>query len=246
MRMATLGALATGITICIGVVIAIGPSLVHTFEHNQAPPVMLSFSVSGGQNIPQWCTDLSSILAKHNVKATVFVTGKVADEHPECVAAFAAVSSVDIGSQTYSYVSLPSLDDYLDAQDEVRQGKLAVDRAGQIDSRLFRAPYGATDQNIYSLLSGAGIEADFSYVSQYNKYEGGRFVRYDLVSCDCYSPEKVQSVFDLRSPIMIEMDNNSPASEIEGIIVALKDADMRLTNASELTGLDLTARGTAL
>lgn len=245
MKMAALGALATGITICIGVVIAIGPSLAHTFEHNATPPVMLSFSVSNDRGVPQWCKDLSSILANHNVKATVFVAGKIADDHPECVAAFAQVTSVDIGSQTYSYVSLTSLD-YLEAQDEVREGKLAVDRAGHIDSRLFRAPHGATDQNIYSLLSSAGIEADFSYTSQFNKYEGGQFVRYDLVSCDCDSAGKVQSLLDLKSPVMIEMDNSSPASEIEGVIVALKKADMRLTNASELTGLDLTTRGSAL
>lgn len=245
MRMAALGALATGITICIGVVIAIGPSLVHTIEHNQPPPVMLSFSVTGGQNLPQWCNDLSSILAKHNVKATVFVTGKIADEHPECVAAFAAVSGVDIGSETYSYVSLPSLD-YLQAKEEVRQGKLAVDRAGHIESKLFRAPHGAVDENIYSLLSDAGIEADFSYASQYNKYEGGQFVRYDLVSCGCDSTQEVRSKLDLRSPVMIEMDNNSPTGEIEGVITELKSAGMHLANASELTGLDLTVRGAAL
>lgn len=245
MRMATLGALATGITICIGVVIAIGPSLVHTIEHNQPPPVMLSFSVSGGQDVPQWCTDLSSILAKHKVKATVFVTGKVADEHPECVSAFAAVSGVDIGSQTYSYVRLPSID-YLEAKEEVRLGKQAVDRAGHIDSKLFRAPYGMVDQNIYSLLSDAGIEADFSYASQYNKYEGGQFVRYNLVSCECDSTEEVRSKLDLRSPVLIEMDSSSPASEIEDVIVAFKDSGMHLTNASELTELDLTVRGTAL
>jgi peptidoglycan/xylan/chitin deacetylase (PgdA/CDA1 family) len=245
MRMAALGALATGITICVGVVIAIGPSLVHTIEHNHPPPVMLSFSVTDSRNVPQWCEDLSSILAKHKVKATVFVTGKIAEEQPGCVGAFAAVPGVDIGSQTYSYARLPSID-YLEAQEEVRQGKLAVDRAGNIDSKLFRAPYGATDQNIYSLLSDADIEADFSYVSQYNKYEGGQFVRYDLVSCDCGSAEEVRSKLNLRSPVMIEMDNSSPAGEIEGVITGLKGAGMHLTNASELTGLDLTVRGQAL
>ena len=42
MKMAALGALATGITICIGVVIAIGPSLAHTFEHNAQPRIYVA------------------------------------------------------------------------------------------------------------------------------------------------------------------------------------------------------------
>jgi len=246
MKLAHLGAIATTLTIAIGVILAVGPAYMHTLERDKPPPVMLSFSVVDGQNddIPQWCKDLSSILARHNVKATVFVTGKVAEQNPSCVTALAAYSGIDIGSQTYSYVALPSLKDYAQALDEVKHGKDAVDRAGNINSRIFKAPYGATDQNIYSLLSSSGISADFSYSSQYNKFEGGQFVKYNLVSCDnCNgSPDRVRQLMDMHSPVMIDIDNTAKTSEIESLVVALKDHNVNLVNASGLTGLDLTVR----
>jgi peptidoglycan/xylan/chitin deacetylase (PgdA/CDA1 family) len=251
MKLVHLGAIATTVLVAIGVVLAIGPIYVHTVERNKPPPIMLSFSVVDGRNdVSQWCKDLSSILAKYNVKATVFVTGKVAEQNPGCVAALAAYSGIDIGSQTYSYVALPSLNDYTKALEEVRHGKAAVDAAGNIDSRLFRAPYGATDQNIYSLLSSSNISADFSYSSQYNKFEGGQFVKYELVSCDgsnCgESPEKIHQLLGMHSPVMIDIDNTTEISKIESVVAALKNnGNTSLVNASELTGLDLTVRNAA-
>ncbi|HVX03384.1 MAG TPA: polysaccharide deacetylase family protein [Nitrososphaera sp.] len=244
MKLAHLGVVVTTAIIAIGAILAIGPAYVHTLERDKPPPVMLSFSVVDGQNVPQWCSDLSSILAKHNVKATVFVTGKVAEESPSCVRALATYSGIDIGSQTYSYVALPSVGDYTKALDEVKRGKMAVDAAGNIDSRIFKAPYGATDQNIFSLLSSSGITADFSYPSQYNKFEGGQFVKYELVSCGgCgESPDRVRQLMDMHSPVMISIDNKAPMSEIENLVVALKNSNMNLVNASDLTGLDLTVR----
>jgi peptidoglycan/xylan/chitin deacetylase (PgdA/CDA1 family) len=248
MKLAHLGAIATAAIIAIGVILAIGPAYTHTLERDKPPPVMLSFSIvddSQNKDIPQWCRDLSSILARHNVKATVFVTGKVAEENPGCVTALAAYSGIDIGSQTYSYVALPSLKDYTQALDEVKHGKAALDRAGNINSRLFKAPYGATDQNIYSLLSSSGISADFSYPSQYNKFEGGQFVKYNLASCgNCgESPDKVRQLLSMHSPVMIDIDSSTTEiTEIESLVVALKNGNMDLVNASELTGLDLTVR----
>ena len=244
MKLAHLGAIATAAIVAIGVVLAIGPAYMHTLDRNKPPPVMLSFSVVDGQNVPQWCKDLSSILARHNVQATVFVTGKVAEQNPSCVTALAAYSGIDIGSQTYSYVALPSVEDYAKALDEVKRGKIAVDTAGNINSKIFKAPYGATDQNIYSLLSSSGISADFSYSSQYNKFEGGQFVKYNLVSCDnCNgSPDRVRQLMDMHSPVMIDIDNTAKTSEIESLVVALKDHNVNLVNASGLTGLDLTVR----
>lgn len=244
MKLAHLGAAVTTAIIAVGAILAIGPAYMHTLEHDKPPPVMLSFSVIDGQNVPQWCSDLSSILAKHNVDATVFVTGKIAEKSPGCVRALAAYSGIDIGSQTYSYVALPSVKDYTKALDEVKRGKLAVDAAGNIDSRIFKAPYGATDQNIYSLLSSSGITADFSYPSQYNKFEGGQFVKYGLVSCDSCSesPDRVRQLMDMHSPVTINIDNKAQMSEIENLVVALKNSNMDLVNASDLTGLDLTVR----
>ncbi|HEX6067304.1 MAG TPA: polysaccharide deacetylase family protein [Nitrososphaera sp.] len=245
MKLGHLGAVATAAVIAVGVVMAAGPAYMHTVNYYRAPPVMLSFSVINGSNAPEWCNELASVLAEHKVKAAVFVTGQVAEQHPECVRSFAS-QGIDVGSQTYGYVNLTSVDDYLDALEEVRQGKSAVDKAGKIDSRLFRAPYGETDQNIYSLLSSSNITADFSYDNQYNKFEGGQFIRYDLVTCDCdnLSPDAVTRLLEAGQPVMVEFGNSVPVSNINGFITALKSDDrVRFVSASELVGQDLTVMG---
>lgn len=243
MKMALLGAIATTIVVGIGVVIAIGPSLMHTFDRQKPSPVMLSFSVVDGGNAPEWCTNLAAVLEDQDVKATVFVTGQVAEQHPECVTAFAS-QGTDVGSQTYRYVNLGTISDYTYALEEVRKGKEAVDKAGNIESHAFKAPLGETSQDIYSLLSSSDITADFSYTTQYNKYEGDKFVKYDLVSCDCRGePEKVEQLLEQNMPIIINIDNNTRVSEIENLIVSLKEKETSLVSASELTKLDLTVEG---
>lgn len=215
-------------------------------EKNRSPPVMLSFSIVDNRNISEWCRGLSSVLESQQIKATVFVTGRVAERYPDCVASLVSIDGVDMGSQTYSYVDLADEEDYLRAQAEVKQGKLAVDRAGNVDSRLFRAPFGSTDQNIYSLLSNSNITADFSYKSQYNKYEDGQFVKYDLVTCECnnLSLNEVKKLLELGRPVAIEFDNRMSISEFDNFVAALKsDGKIQLVNASDLTGLQLTVKG---
>lgn len=244
MKLAHLGAIATSTIIVIGLVMVIAPAYTHTLEHNRLPPVMLSFSIVDARNALEWCTDLSSVLSKHDVKAMVFVTGQVADQHPECVSAFS--SDIDIGSQTYSFANLTSLE-YTMALEEVKKGKSAVDAAGNLDSRLFKAPYGSTDENTYSLLSRSGIIADFSYELQYNKYEDGQFVKYGLVEYKgpAYSPESIRGLLEEgKNPAIINFDNSDSIEQIDGFISALiSDKEIRFVNASEITGLELAARG---
>jgi peptidoglycan/xylan/chitin deacetylase (PgdA/CDA1 family) len=242
MKLAQLGAIATTMVIAVGLVMVVAPAYTHTIEHARLPPAMLSFSVVDTSNAQKWCPDLASVLEKHKVKATVFVTGWVADQHPECVTAFSG--DVDIGSQTYSYANLTNMD-YVQALEEVRKGKSAVNAAGGIDSRLFKAPYGSTDANTYSLLSRSGITADFSYGSQYNKYEDGQFVKYAIAHYEepTYSPDAIRELFSAKKPVVISFDNSISIEQIDEFIAALAaDSEIRLFNASELAGQELTAR----
>jgi len=209
-------------------------------EDRGQSPVLLSFSVVNGWNAPQWCTDLASVLDRHEVNATVFITGEVAEQNPQCVTAFVS-QGTDVGSQTYRYVNLDVVSDYEYALEEVRLGKEAVDTAGNIDSLAFRAPFGEPDMAIYPLLSSANMTADFSYSTKYAVYEGGQFAEQDLVECECLdSPERVEQLVGLHIPIIINIDNSTHPGEIESLIVALKESDMKFVSASELAGVDLT------
>lgn len=210
-------------------------------EDREKSPVVLSFSIVNGWNAPQWCTDLASVLERHDVNATVFITGEVAEQNPECVTTFVS-QGTDVGSQTYRYVDLDAVSDYEYALEEVKMGKVAVDTAGNIDSLAFRAPFGEPDMDVYPLVSSANLTSDFSYATKYGIYEGGQFVEYELVECECLdSPERAEQLAGLNVPIMINVDNSTHPGEIESLIVALKESDMKFVSASELTGLDLTA-----
>ena len=241
MKLVHLGAISTGLVIAFGIAMVV-PAFTRT--PNYTPPliVMLSFSVTDYDNSDDWCNNLSSIFKKYGVKATVFVTGKVADQYPECVTTFS--NNIDIGSQTYSYVDLPSVPDYTAQLEEVRNGKQAVDYAGKLYSRIFKAPYESTDQNIYSLLTRSDIAADFSYHDQYNKYYNGQFIRFDLAVYEGnnHSADFFHSLTVSETPILINFDNSTPVEQIDRFISELKSGNVRFVNASEVTGIDLTVR----
>lgn len=235
MKIVQVGSISTGLVIILGIAMVV-PAFM---QSNHPLLVLLSFNITDEANIPQWCNDLSSILNKHNVKATLFVTGKIADDHPECVSVFS--NKIDIGSQTYDYVSLTSINNYSEQLREIKNGKAAIDNAGKLDSRLFKAPHGDTDDNIYSLLSSSGILADFSYDNQYNKYYQNQFIKFDSIAYDgtYHSPDFFKSL-PITNPAIINFDNTTPVEKIDDFITHLKSSNIRFVSASELTGIDLT------
>lgn len=237
MKLAPLGALTTGIVIAVGIVLVL-PAYI---QRQEPVHVMLSFAITDDSNMPEWCSDLGSVLERQQVKAVLFVSGKVAEAHPECAAGFSRLGLVDLGSQTYSYVNLTSIDDYTMALEEVQGGKRAVDLAAGLNSKLFRAPYALTDDDIYSLLSRSEIVADFSYDDHYNNYESGQFIRYPLTRVENpqASQELFDSIFAAEEPVMLEFDNSVPAGDIDRLISGLKSAtashgEVSIVNPSDL------------
>lgn len=212
------------------------------FEPTPSRSVLLSFDIVDDNNLPNWCIDLSKTLEKNHVKAAVFVAGKIAEKYPQCVQAFH--EDIDIGSETYSYVNLDSILDYSLQLDEVKNGKNAIDKVGKLDSKLFRAPYGNTDDNIYSILSRSGILVDFSYSNQYNKFSEDKFIKYNLTSYNgaYHNAGFFKNLKFDKEPLMINYDNTISVSEIDNFISNLKSDNLRFVSASELTKVDLTNR----
>jgi peptidoglycan/xylan/chitin deacetylase (PgdA/CDA1 family) len=204
--------------------------------------VMLCFSVDQSDDAAEWCQNLSSLLDSYNLPATVFVDGKTAQEQPQTVACFN--SRVDVGSRTYSNTELTSISDYVAKLKEVQAGKSSVDQAGDLNSKSFQAPNGATDQDIYSLLNRSGILADFSYSDHYNVYQNGQFVRNEAYFYDgqSYEPEFFLDRPKTAEPVIIQFSNNCAVSEIKSFLSTLLSGDLDFVNASQLTGLTLTDR----
>ena len=236
MKMIHVSAIATGIVILLGIFMVI-PSYI---KPNSAKVFLLSFSVL--EDVEQsWCDSLASTIKKYNVEATIFFSGKAAEKNPKCVKVFP--DNVDIGSQMYHYVSLASISDYTKKLEEIQRGKKAVDTAGNLDSKLFKAPYGTTDDNIYSLLTRSNIIADFSYNDQYNKYYDGKFIKFELESYDgqTHTPDFFHNL-NTDEPIVINFDSSVPVNYIDNFISKMKSHNTYLIDASELTGLPLTIR----
>lgn len=208
--------------------------------------VMLTFSILESDDVLEWCNNVSSILNTYNISATVFVVGRLAEQHPQALLYFS--DNVDIGSETYSHIDLTTISDYSLKLQEVEKGKAAVDNAGHLYSKSFRAPYGATDQDIYSLLSRSDILADFSYKNQYNVYQNGQFVRYDATAFEGrdYSPDFFIRRDKTSKPLIINFDNTYPTSSIESFLSRLKTGDFRFVNASGLVGVTLTLRSLSI
>lgn len=204
--------------------------------------VMLSFSISQGDEAIEWCKGLATLLNENDIGATVFITGKVAEQYPGFISYFS--QKVDIGSQTYSNLDLTTIADYSIKLKEVEEGKKAVDKAGNLYSRVFRAPFGAADQDIYSLLSRSGIMADFSYGDQYNIYQNGQFIKYEAIVCKEYDHisdlSLAPSVTNL--PIIIFLDDTDSIASIKTLISRLKMNNFELVNASDIVGFTLTDR----
>jgi peptidoglycan/xylan/chitin deacetylase (PgdA/CDA1 family) len=247
LKVIQLGAISTGIVIVVGVVMVLP-----AFTQENAPPelaTMLFFSVNDGDDLSVWCAELSTMLEKRGIAATVFVPGHVAYAHPQCVTAFSGNDRIDIGSQTYNYANLASLTDYVQALQEVQKGKQVIDKVGDIDSRLFRAPSGSVDQNIYSMLSRSGILADFSYFDHYNRYYNEQFIRYNVTSYDgaLHAPEFFFALDKADQPIIINFNSSTSVSQIDGFLSKITAGnpdsyDLKFSNASDVTQTALTLR----
>jgi peptidoglycan/xylan/chitin deacetylase (PgdA/CDA1 family) len=205
--------------------------------------VMLGVSISSTDNVMEWSQNMAQLLFDYNAGASLFMVGKVAQEYPDAVWCFN--NAVDVGSRTYSNVDLTGISDYSVKLEEVKEGKSIVDDVGNLYSRIFRAPFGAVDQDIYSLLSRSGILVDFSYKDYYNVYRDGRFVKHDAktyLAADI-SPDTFSTLAYSNIPIIIFFENTQAVSDIARLLSVLQQVNVEFVNASELTGLELTTRG---
>jgi peptidoglycan/xylan/chitin deacetylase (PgdA/CDA1 family) len=238
------GIIATVAVIIMGVIVALPPFIQPPKATAQ---VLLTFSIVSENNMPTWCDDLKGIFARDRLHAVVFFTGKIAEKYPECVGSFD--ENVDIGSSTYSYKTFPSIQDYSEQLNEVKEGKKAVDISGSLNSKSFKAPHDSSDDNIYSLLSRNGILADFSYSDRYHKVHEDKFIWFKATAYNASSTTvSKESISKLQidrdsGPVEIDFDNTVPTSKIDEIIRILQDKKVVFVNASELTGIQLTIRG---
>jgi len=240
LKLTNAAVISTTLIITFGILI-VAPSFVRPYG-DQKLKIMLSVNIIDSANVLVWCHDLAAYLRENGISATIFFAGKVAEMFPESVRSFS--SSVDIGSETYDYVDLASLGDSSLQLEEVDKGKFVVDNAGNLSSKVFRAPFGSTDGNIYSLLRTSGIVADFSYDNHYNVRSNNQFIKHSCSAYEGYehSADFFMSLPRTGQPTILNFNNTLPISNLVELVSQLKANDVEFVNASQLTGLSLTGR----
>lgn len=242
MRIGHAGFVATVLVLAVGIGMIL-PVFFSDARTSDQLDAALIFEV-GNSSDTLWCKGVSNTLTREGIRATVFFSGEFAYAHPECVQSFS--EGVDVGSQTLSYSNLTSIMDYTAQLGEVIDGKARLDDAGRLDSKVFRAPYGSTDENIYSLLSRAGILADFSYDDHYNIFYEGKFIRinasvYELSQTPAGDLVSSAKELAIRRILVVVNDMSSP-EEYTQLIQNLRSAGFHFINASDLAEFEVTTR----
>jgi peptidoglycan/xylan/chitin deacetylase (PgdA/CDA1 family) len=226
------GAIITIIIVVIGVVL-IYPAL-RLDSHVVQNQVLLTFNIINSTNLPTWCNDLSRFLQDNNIHSTVFITGNMAETYPSCVTGFGKNS--DVGSMTYSYDTITGLN-YTGQFSKIQQGKAAVDEQGKLNSTIFRAPQGAVDDKIYSILTRLHILGDFNYKDHYNIYTNGPsgkiFYRFPMTSLDNISDSKLPGR-DPNIPLMVNIYNYDSIKKVQEFINSASKNPHQFVTASEL------------
>ncbi|MFA6449486.1 MAG: polysaccharide deacetylase family protein [bacterium] len=103
---------------------------------------------------PRYTPELLEILKEHNVKATFFVVGEMAEKYPDLIKMEVAAGH-EIGNHTYHHVNLKKIpEDYIAA--EIKECDAVIRRLTGKSTQLFRPPGGYYNKNIADVSGALG------------------------------------------------------------------------------------------
>lgn len=169
---------------------------------------------------------LINILDKHDVKATFFLTGAGAENHPKTVIKMAAAGH-DIGNHSYNHPdftksSIANMKTQLSTTE-----KVILKHTGQSTKPYFRAPYGATNSTVLNTVGNEG----YSYTLQWT---------IDTIDWTGNSAKTIHNrvMTNIKPGAIILMHTGAGASgtpqALETFIPALKKQGYRFVTISEL------------
>ena len=117
------------------------------------------FTFDGGGTI-QSGQKILEVLAKHHVKGTFFLTGKMVIAHPDLVKEIAAAGH-EIFSHTYDHPDLTKLPDNKITDEFTKFATVLEATVGISPKPYFRAPYGSQNARVIATAEAAGYESVF-------------------------------------------------------------------------------------
>ena len=187
----------------------------------EAPKVSLSFDAAWGN---EDTNDLLSILAKHNVKTTFFMTGGWVESYPEDVKAISDAGH-DRGNHSENHKQMSQLSAE-ECKDEIQKVHDKVKELTGKDMFLFRPPYGDYNDTLIEAANGLGYHV----------------IQWDVDSLDWkdYGADAIVSkVVDhphLGNGSIILMHNGATYTKdaLEQVITGLTDKGYEIVPISEL------------
>jgi len=114
--------------------------------------VALTFDGGPGTGTAQ----IVRVLQSHGARATFFVTGKKATEHPELIRAETAAGN-EVEDNGWDHAALGALTPG-HVRDEIVRTQRAIVAAGAAAPAMIRLPYGSTNEAVKQQASGLGLE----------------------------------------------------------------------------------------
>ena len=129
----------------------------HEITHGDKSKKEVIFTFDGGDGA-QSGNKILETLAKHHVKGTFFLTGKMIENHPDLVKQIAAGNN-EIFSHTYDHKDLTKLSDSDIENELTKYDNLLIATVGTSSKPYFRAPYGARNAKVLSVAAEIGYES---------------------------------------------------------------------------------------
>ena len=115
------------------------------------------FTFDGGSE-DQSATDILAVLAKHHVKGTFFLTGKMMETYPDLVKRIAG-QGCEIFNHTYDHPHLTALSDG-EIQNQLIKMQNVLETIAHISPKpFFREPYGDRDARVLNAAAEVGYRA---------------------------------------------------------------------------------------
>lgn len=166
-------------------------------------------------------------LAKHNLHATFFLTGKWIQKNPELAARITAEGH-EIGNHTYSHKRLTSLNAGEIANEAERTEQLVLKVTGHSTKPYLRCPYGERDKRVLSVLRGLGYRSIYWDVDSWDS------VKVNITSAEI--EQRVMKKVRNGSIVLMHCGSKPTSDALDSLIGQLLSAGYQPVTVSELLG----------
>lgn len=172
--------------------------------------------------------DLIKALTRARVSSTFFITGKWAQQNPECAIAITKHGH-EIGNHTWNHLDLTHQPDAA-VREEIRSTEIFLtDLCGQNPRPLWRAPFGARDARVLGLVHGLGYRSIYWTIDSLDSVDPPKSAAFLVDRITRRGDAELDGAI-----ILMHVGEASTAAALPAIISNLQGRGFRLVTVSTL------------